>query len=163
MAGRAAKAFLILVLLIVVVAGAVAFVGNEMWRRIHEPFKGYEGAEQFVEVPSGAGAAEIRKRLLDSGIVSDDTTLRAALWWSGRARSLKAGEYRFDQPMTPLAVVEKIANGEVYTKRLTFPEGLTIREMAMLYESHGFGAARERSSEFIEHLVQSARRRQTAK
>jgi UPF0755 protein len=96
-----------------------------------------------VEVPTGAGAAEIRKRLLDSGIVSDDTTLRAALWWSGRARSLKAGEYRFDQPMTPLAVVEKIANGEVYTKRLTFPEGLTIREMAMLYESHGFGAARD--------------------
>jgi UPF0755 protein len=41
-----------------------------------------------------------------------------------------------------LAVVEKIASGDVYTERLTFPEGLTIAEMAKLFESRGFGPAR---------------------
>jgi UPF0755 protein len=30
----------------------------------------------------------------------------------------------------------------VYTRRLTFPEGLTIREMAELFEKRGFGSAR---------------------
>ena len=37
-------------------------------------------------------------------------------------------------------VVEKIASGDVYTQRLTFPEGLTIAEMAKAYDSRGFGS-----------------------
>ena len=64
------------------------------------------------------------------------------MWWSGRSRALQAGEYRFDQPISPLAVVDKIASGDVYTQRLTFPEGLTIAEMAKVFESRGFGPAR---------------------
>ena len=45
--------------------------------------------------------------------------------------------------MSAIAVVEKIASGDVYTQRLTFPEGLTIAEMAKVFESRGFGSARE--------------------
>jgi UPF0755 protein len=45
--------------------------------------------------------------------------------------------------MSALAVIEKIASGDVYTQRLTFPEGLTIAEMAKVFESRGFGPARE--------------------
>src|SRR5262245_14977833 len=143
MTGRAAKAFLIVAVILLVVAGGAALLTDTVWGRMHQPFKGYEGAEQFVEIPQGAGAAEIRRRLIESGVVSDEVTLRAALWWSGRSRSLKAGEYRFDQPMTPLAVIDKLANGEVYTLRLTIPEGLSIHDMAALYESHGFGPSKE--------------------
>ena len=36
-----------------------------------------------------------------------------------------------------------LARGDVYTRRITFPEGLTIEEMAKVYESHEFGSARE--------------------
>jgi UPF0755 protein len=136
------KLFLVLVFILVLVAAFGALLANELRRRLQEPFKGYETAEVFVEIPQGAGSAEIRRRLLDAGVVADDLILRAALWWSGRSRSLQAGEYRFDQPMSPLAVVEKIASGEVYTQRLTFPEGLTIAEMAKVFESRGFGPAR---------------------
>lgn len=143
MAGRAAKISLTFLVIVLVLAGAAAFLTNRIWSRMHEPYKGYEGSEQFVEIPAGSGAAEIRRRLLDSGVVPDDLTLRAALWWSGRSRSLKAGEYHFDQPITPLAVVEKIANGDIYARRITFPEGLTIQDMAALYESHGFGPSKE--------------------
>jgi UPF0755 protein len=59
---------------------------------------------------------------------------------------MKAGEYRFDRPLTAVEVVERLARGDVYTRRLTFPEGLTIIEMGKLYESRGFGPA----SRFIE-------------
>jgi UPF0755 protein len=67
--------------------------------------------------------------------------LRAALWRSGRARALQAGEFRFDRPMTPAEVIDKIASGDVYNRRITFPEGLNIQEMARLYEQQGFGKA----------------------
>jgi UPF0755 protein len=135
------KLLLSLIVLVVVVAVAGALLAHEMRRRLQEPFKGYDSADVFVEIPQGAGSADIRRRLIDAGVVSDDFVLRAAMWWSGRSRSLQAGEYRFDQPLSPLAVVEKIASGDVYTQRLTFPEGLTIVEMAKVFESRGFGPA----------------------
>jgi UPF0755 protein len=143
MASKATRIVAIVVLLVAVLIGGAAALVSVVWGKIHQPYQGYDTGEQYVDIPQGAGTAEIRRRLVEAGVVADDLTLRAALWWSGRSRSLKAGEYRFDRPVTPIDVVEKIANGEVYTRRLTFPEGLTIREMAALYEMHGFGSARE--------------------
>jgi peptidoglycan lytic transglycosylase G len=143
MRSKAVRTAAIVVVLIALLIGGGAALITVAWGKIHEPYQGYEKGEQYVDIPQGASPAEIRRRLIEAGVVPDDLTVRAALWWSGRSRSLKAGEYRFDRPITPLAVVEKIANGEVYTKRITFPEGLTIREMAALYESHGFGSARD--------------------
>src|SRR5688572_31190584 len=87
------------VLLLLAGAGA-ALAGRSVWTRMHEPYKGYEGTEQFVTIPSGAGAGEIRRRLLEAKVVRDEFTLRAALRWTGNARALKAGEYRFDREMT---------------------------------------------------------------
>ena len=130
----------IVLLLVIVVAAGVA---GTAWTRLKTPYKGYASSEQFVEIPSGAGAAVIRQRLLDAGVVQDGWTLRLALRWTGASRDLKAGEYRFDRPMTAVEVVEKIAHGDVYGQRITFPEGLTIREMAALYEMHGLGNARD--------------------
>jgi UPF0755 protein len=136
------KLLIAVVGVVVMAAVAAAWLTSDLRRRMNEPFKGYEGAEVFVEIPQGAGSPEIRRRLVESGVVSDDFILRAAMWWSGRSRSLQAGEYRFAQPMSPLAVVDKIASGDIYTQRLTFPEGLTIPEMAKVFESRGFGPAR---------------------
>jgi UPF0755 protein len=131
------------VVLLLLAAGGAALAGRTVWSRLHEPYKGYEGAEQFVTIPPGAGAGEIRSRLLEAKVVRDDFTLRAALRWTGSARALKAGEYRFDREMTAIEVVDKLANGDIYTRRITFPEGLTIAEMARLYESREFGSAQD--------------------
>ena len=114
-----------------------------MVNRIQQPYKGFPEPERFVEIPSGTGAAEIRRRLVEAGVVSDELSFRAALMWTGQSRALKAGEYRFDRPMSVLDVVEKLARGDVYGHPITFPEGLTIREMADIVESRGFGKADE--------------------
>jgi UPF0755 protein len=132
---------LIFIAIFVIVVGGGVLAATILWSRIGEPFKGYDTAETFVQIPQGAGPAEIRRRLIDAGVVADEYTFRAALWWSGEARNLQAGEYRFAEPMSPVAVIEKIARGDIYTVRITFPEGLTISEMARLYESRGFGSA----------------------
>jgi UPF0755 protein len=130
-----------LTLAVVVVACAGAALAAYGWTRIHEPFTGVAGGEQFVEIPQGAGSAEIRRRLVGARIVEDDLVFRAALWWTGAGRRLQAGEYRFEAALTPVEVIEKLSRGDVYTQRLTIPEGLTIREMAELIEARGFGPA----------------------
>jgi len=132
----------VLVAMLALAAGA-AFYGAHILSRIQEPYKGFVESEKFVDIPTGASTAEIRRRLVDAGVVSDEFVFRAALVWTGRSRALQAGEYRFDRPMGAVDVIEKIARGDVYAHPITFPEGLTIREMAAIYQSRGFGTARE--------------------
>jgi UPF0755 protein len=137
------KAFTFLLVAALLAVAAAAIGGSMLWGRLNEPYKGYDAAEQFVQIPPGAGAAEIQRRLIDAQVVRDPFTLRAALRWTGSSRALKAGEYRFEGPMTPVEVVEKLARGDVYGRRITFPEGLTILEMSRLYEAREFGPAKD--------------------
>jgi UPF0755 protein len=132
------RAFQILVALAVIAGVGVAVT---LYKRTSEPFKGYEEAEQFVTIEPGSGTRSIGQRLIEAGVIRNDMTFRAALWRSGRARSLQAGEFRFDRPMTPTEVIDKIARGDIYNRRITFPEGLNIREMARIYEQQRFGKA----------------------
>jgi UPF0755 protein len=133
------RVVLVLVLLAVAVAAAVPLV--VLRGRLHQSFRGYEGVERFVDIPAGAGPREIGARLVAAGVVRDHLTWRAAVYLSHEATKLKAGEYRFTQPMTPYEVIGKLARGEVYVVNVTFPEGLTIAEMAKIFEAHGLGSA----------------------
>ena len=129
-------AFVVL-LLFLVAAGAAAL----LYLRVNEPYRGYQEAEQFVELPSGSGSAAIGQRLVAAGVVRDVPTFRTALYLSGQGRHLKAGDYRFDRAMTPFEAIDKIARGDVYVINVTFPEGLTIADMSKIFESHGIGTA----------------------
>jgi UPF0755 protein len=137
------KVLALVALVIALVAGAAALAVWLGWNDIHQPYKGYTGPEQFVVIRQGAASGAIGRSLADAQIVSDARLFRAALWWTRQGRNLKAGEYRFDRAMTPLEVVDVLVRGDVYTRRITFPEGLTIEEMSKLYEEHGFGRARD--------------------
>jgi UPF0755 protein len=128
--------FAVLAVFIVIAAAA-----GVIYSRVDRPFKGYEGPEQFVQVLPGAGPAAIGRRLVETGVVRDRLTWRIAVFKSGEARVLKAGEYRFAGELRPADVIGKLARGEVYLRPITFPEGLTILDMGKLFESRGFGTA----------------------
>ncbi len=128
-------------LLVVVVAVGVVIFGSIVWGRIHEPYGGQQAAETFVDIRRGTPQVQIGRRLVQEGIIRNEFTFRAAVWWTGRSGMLKAGEYRFDRPLSPVDVVEKIARGDVYAHRMTFREGLTIEDKATIYEAIGFGPA----------------------
>jgi UPF0755 protein len=130
-----------LIFAVVFLIGVPVFIGMFMWTRITERYKGYEGTEVFVTIPRGARVVDIRRGLVEGGVVEGDLTMRAALLWSRKSNSLKAGEYRFDRPISALEVIDRLARGDVYTRRITFPEGLTMRDMAQLFAMHDLGSA----------------------
>jgi UPF0755 protein len=132
-----------LFLLVVLVALAAGAGGWWLYSQVVEPFRGYSEPEVFVDIPPGSSPATIGTRLVSAGVVRDARTFQVALLVSGRSRSLRAGEYRFDAPLHALDVIDKIARGDVYRRRLTFREGLTIAEMARVFEERGFGTAGE--------------------
>jgi UPF0755 protein len=137
------KRTILAVAVVLLLLGAVGAVvaGRTIWSRIQEPYPAQSEAEQFIVIPPGSGTPAIVRRLVDAGVVRDEWTFRAALWWTGSSRDLKAGEYLFDRPLSAVDVVSKIARGDVYARRITFPEGLTILEMAELFEARGFGTS----------------------
>ena len=131
-------------LLLVAAAVIVTLVAvGAVWLLLgaEQPYKGYDAAEQFVEIPPGAGPAAIGRRLTAAGVVRDEASFRIALWRSGQARRLQAGEYRFDRAMSAREVIDKLVRGEVFTRPVTFPEGLTMRQMSQIYERDGVGPA----------------------
>lgn len=132
------KAILGVVAGLAVAAGVAVFL---VVRRTDQPFRGYASADQLVEIPTGLSTAAIGRRLADAGVVRDTFTYRVALWLNGNATRLQAGEYRFDRPMTAREVVDKLVRGDVDQVTITFPEGLTIPEMASIFEAEGFGPA----------------------
>lgn len=138
---NARAAALSIILLVVAIVGGVVLIGTAMWVRMTEPYKGFGRVEQFVDVPRGTTVRQIADRLAEAGVVKDPYTFRAAVWWTGHAAGLKAGEYRFDRALDAIAVANRLARGDVYTRRVTFPEGLTIAEMARIFERQGLGPA----------------------
>jgi UPF0755 protein len=131
-------------LLLVAAAVIVTLVAvGAVWLLLgaEQPYNGYDAAEQFVEIPPGAGPAAIGRRLTAAGVVRDEASFRIALWRSGQARRLQAGEYRFDRAMSAREVIDKLVRGEVFTRPVTFPEGLTMRQMSQIYERDGVGSA----------------------
>lgn len=130
----------LLLLAVVVTAGAAA-AWWEADRRLSTPFRAFEGEEVFVDIAPGTGVRAIGRRLVQAGVVADEWTFRLAAWRYGRERALKAGEYRFSEAATPREVIDRLARGDVFLRPITFPEGLTIAEMAVIFEQRGFGSA----------------------
>ena len=95
--------------------------GAWVWSGLSRPFKGYDAAEQFVEIPQGAGPASIGKRLIDAGVVRDRLLFRVELARSRRRTAASGRRYRFDRPMTVGEVIAKLARGDVYLRAHHLP------------------------------------------
>jgi len=132
-------------LLLLVVVLAIASAGAGWWvrQRLISPFRGFADDEIFVEVPPGSSVAAIANRLAAAGVLPDALTFRLAARFTGADRRLQAGEYRFSGPSTPMVVLERLSAGDVYTRGITFPEGLTIFESADVFARSGFGTPTE--------------------
>jgi UPF0755 protein len=126
---------------ILVICGA----GGAFWihYRLSTPYRGFPGEAVYVDLPPGTSEREIARRLADAGVVSDALTFRIATTLGHAGRRLQAGEYRFAVPATPAEIVARLARGDVDTQMVTFPEGLTIREMASIFERTGLGTAND--------------------
>ena len=128
---------LVVVLAVSMISAAVAL--NHVFERVETPYQSYGDDGVVVDIEPGDSSPVIADRLAAAGVVRDGWTFRLAVWRSGLARELQAGEYHFSEPLSSMEVVDKIATGQVYLRGITFPEGLTVDEMADVFDARGFG------------------------
>lgn len=94
-------------------------------------------AESFVEIAPGSSTALIGRQLESAGVVRSRFAFDLLRIW--KKGTLRAGEYRFDEPASVVEVYGRIARGDVVTKTLTIPEGANIFDIAVRVEEAGFG------------------------
>jgi UPF0755 protein len=131
------KKLLLLVLALILLAGAAS--GAWVYSDLHKPVS-HNKTGQYIEIPKGSSPSSIIKKLVAEGIVKHEWPLKFYLKSTGKGSTLKAGEYDFPSPISPLSVVAKLQQGQRRLNRITIPEGWTrwdiAREMVQLPELH---------------------------
>lgn len=126
-------------LLVVLAAAAAAGLAWWGWERLHTPYQGYPGPETTITIEPGTGAGTILHRLEDEGVLEDARLARAWLIYGLEDPPLRAGEYRFEGPMTAPEVLDKLIRGDVVTYAVTLIEGQTLEEIADALDAADFG------------------------
>ncbi len=111
------------------------------WRYLHQPYSDYPDDELLITIEPGIGAGTILARLESGGVLADARLARAFLVYRLGDPSLKAGEYRFTEPLNTPQVLDKLIRGRVETYPVTLIEGLTLDEIADTLAAKGFGDA----------------------
>ena len=121
------RRLILLIIAVLLLAGgaSAAWVYSELRQPISHNKSG-----QYIEIPRGSSPASIVKKLAEEGVIKHEWPLMAYLKATGRGSTLKAGEYDFPSPVSPLNVLAKLQQGQRRLNRLTIPEGWTRWDIA---------------------------------
>jgi UPF0755 protein len=135
----AVRRALITLALIAVVGGLIAAgAGWWAWQVLHAPIAP-TSAGAVVVIPPGESFRAVVTRLRDAGVLRDPLLLTAWARWHGLDRSVRSGEYRFTQPLSPVQVLDLLQSRADASRLVTIAEGLTAEQIAALFEEQGYG------------------------
>lgn len=123
------KRIRLVLLLLLLPALGFAFLALWAYRDLHTP-QTHNMSADFIEIERGSSPAEIVSRLVGAGVLRHSWPVIAYLKLTGSSAKLKAGEYRFPSPITPLEVLRKLETGEERFRKFTVIEGWTRFEIA---------------------------------
>jgi len=129
---RLFQAAAIVALVGVLAAGALAWWGYDRFTRA-----GPLEEETVVQIPRGAGLAQIAEQLRDAGVVEDALVFRIGVRALGEPRALRAGEFAFPAHVSAREAMDIIVSGEIVQHRITVAEGLTTHEALELVREAG--------------------------
>jgi len=117
----------------VFVAILIACVATLFVYELLSPYRGYTESV-LLEIPPGTSSREVAGLLVSRGVLAHRIPF-LLLHAAGRLRhrSLKAGEYLFDRPLTPVEIYRKLIHGDVYLHPVVIPEGSDRFDMARIF------------------------------
>src|SRR5215472_3198862 len=94
----------------------------------------------FVLLRPGWSTRHIARDLQRQGVIRSSAAFLMIQYAKG-LRTLKAGEYKFDQPANALQVWHRLVQGDVYARSVVVPEGFNMYDVANAVEQAGLGPA----------------------
>ncbi|HWF12536.1 MAG TPA: endolytic transglycosylase MltG [Candidatus Acidoferrales bacterium] len=139
------RALLYLLILAILAVGYICVA-------LYVPYQGFGSDGVYVDIPHGASQRTISRLLAENGVVRNRFAFELLARLRKR-RTMQAGEYFFNRPVTAFDVYDTIVNGRVFVKEFVIPEGFTMFDIADLAAQEGFltrdeflAAARDPSS-----------------
>jgi len=114
------------ILLIVFLGLLITATVGAIWvyRDLHTPIK-HAKQGHYVEIPMGSSATAVVTKLAAEGIIKHKWPFILYLKFNSNGSQLKAGDYDFPSPISPLGVFARLRTGEQRLIRLTIVEGWT--------------------------------------
>jgi len=102
----------------------------------------------FLSVSPRSGTVEIRveqgepfsavvRKLREQKVVTNERLFSLWARYSGLEKKIHWGLYRFELPLSPSEILNRMASGQGVFWRVTIPEGLTVKEIADLLAKMG--------------------------
>ena len=85
---------------------------------------------KIVDIPRGSGFFRITEILDKAGLVKNRPFFWVLTLAKGAPRHIRAGQYELTGSMSPSAIIDKMVRGEMNVYAVTFPEDITVNEMA---------------------------------
>ena len=114
-----------LALLLIIGVGTTVWVYSDLNKAVAHSKSG-----QFIEIPRGSSQATVLAKLAAEGIIKHELPLKLYLKATGKGSTLKAGEYDFPSPISPMMVIAKLQQGQRRLNRITIIEGWTRWDIA---------------------------------
>uniref|UniRef100_A0A7C4VRP1 Endolytic murein transglycosylase n=1 Tax=Desulfatirhabdium butyrativorans TaxID=340467 RepID=A0A7C4VRP1_9BACT len=95
------------------------------------------GRPILIDIPKGQSFAATAAQLHRAGLIGSPLCFRVAARMAALDHRVKAGEYRLSASMSPEAILEKLASGEVALHSLVIPEGYTMQQIAEVIDRSG--------------------------
>ena len=124
-------------LLLMLLALAAGFY---LFHRLQNPPLVPGPAEVTLFFPVGTPTATIFQILESNGVIENGKVAEVYYRLTRSANPLRAGEYRFERPMSADAVIDRMIRGDVVRHAVVVPEGLTAQETFDLFVARGIGS-----------------------
>src|SRR5438094_7034798 len=119
----------VLLAIVFLLIAAPAALALWLYREMRSPTS-HAMANEYIEIPKRSTPEGIANKLLSDGVIQRKWPLLLYIKLTGSAKLIKAGEYRFPSPITPLGVLKKLEEGEQRLSRFTVIEGWTRWDIA---------------------------------
>ncbi len=96
---------------------------------------------QYVLLRPGSSSRHIAQQLQSAGVIRSARAF--LLMHYASARTIKAGEYKFDQAATARQVHDRLVRGDIYVHTVTIPEGYNLYDIAGVIQLAGLGSAQD--------------------
>lgn len=123
----------LLLLLLIAGCATIAFFYDYA---IHQPMP--VDRDILFLVQKGDSLNKIAKKLKEYGLIKNEYLFIFYSRINKIYPQVKAGEYLFDKNISLVQLNEKLVSGKVYLRKITFPEGLTSREIHELLKNNEF-------------------------
>ena len=93
-----------------------------------------------IRVEQGEPLSSVVDKLKGAKVISNKTLFSLWATLTARDKKIQRGLYRFDLPVSPREILDRMEHGKGVFRRVTIPEGQTVKQIAELLEKAGIAS-----------------------